>query len=138
MIKIDEILGFIKEQIGIEYLESDSDIFKLGVVGDDFDELIGKFSERFKIKMDNYLWYFHADEEGQSIGGLFFRPPNKRVSRIPITPLKLLEIANVGYWNIDYPKHQLPKRRFDIMINWIFVIGFISFLAFMIIRKIVN
>ncbi|MFB6344094.1 hypothetical protein ACE1ET_20415, partial [Saccharicrinis sp. FJH62] len=138
MIRIDEILKFIKEQTGLDSLESDSDIFELGIVGDDFDELIVEFSEKYKIKMDSYLWYFHANEEGLSIGGLFFKSPNKRVNRIPITPKFLLTIANQGFWNIDYPKHELPKYRLDIIINKILVAVFVIIFGYTIIHKFIN
>ncbi|MCG6191457.1 DUF1493 family protein [Maribellus maritimus] len=138
MVRIDEILMFIKERTGLNSLESDSDIYELGIVGDDFDELIGEFSEKYKVKIDSYLWYFHADEEGQNIGGLFFKPPNKRVDRIPITPKFLCTCANQGFWNIDYPKHELPKYRFDIIINKILVAGVVIMLGYTIIRKFIN
>ncbi|MCG8579135.1 MAG: DUF1493 family protein [Bacteroidales bacterium] len=134
MISIDEILKFIQDQTGLDSLESDSDIFELGIVGDDFDDLIGRFSEKYKVQMGSYLWYFHTDEEGQNIGGLFFKPPNKRVERIPITPRVLLDIANHGSWNIFYPKHRLPKYRIDTLINWIFATGVIFFFIYTLVR----
>jgi hypothetical protein len=57
------------------------------------------------------------DEEGQNLGGLFFSPPYQRVSRIPVTPDKLLLFANLGKWHMQYPTHKLPKFRLDILMT---------------------
>jgi hypothetical protein len=62
---------------------------------------------------------------GTSIGGAFFRPPYERVTRIPVTPAMLLLFANSGVWEIGYPAHTLPKKRWDIIINWIAIIAFV-------------
>ena len=68
--------------------------------------------------MDGFLWYFHYGEEANSFpSGLFFKPPNYRVERIPITPEMLLQFAKSGKWAIDYPEHTLPKVRYDMVIN---------------------
>ena len=138
MIKIEEIINFIEGETGLDTLKEDSDIYEHGVSGDDFDELIGKYSLKYNVKMDSYLWYFHADEEGQNIGAIFFKPPNKRVVRIPITPMILLTFANKGSWEIDYPKHQLPKYRFDIIINQILFTAFLITMVYYFILKIIK
>jgi hypothetical protein len=69
-----EINDFIKNFTG-ENLESfDVDIFKdLRISGDDFHEMIFEFSKKYKVNMEDYLWYFHADEEGiMNLGAFFF------------------------------------------------------------------
>jgi hypothetical protein len=78
-----------------------------------------EYANIFNVDMSGYLWYFHADEEGgwNSFGSLFFQPPYRRVKHIPVTPALLLEMANKGRWDIQYPAHQLPKRRWDIIID---------------------
>jgi hypothetical protein len=98
-------------------VEPDSDLFGLGINGDDFHNMMDEFADRFHVNMDGYLWYFHTNEEGQNIGGLLFPSPNKRVKRIPVTPLMLVEAANIGMWSCVYPKHSLPTKRWDIVIN---------------------
>jgi hypothetical protein len=120
MYTVDEVIIFLKEVTGAKKIDIGSDIFyDIGVVGDDFDEMMHEFAEKFSVDMDQYLWYFHGDEEGSigSIGGFFFAPPYKRVNRIPVTPILLTEVANKGKWDIEYPDHRLPKWRFDVYIN---------------------
>ena len=116
---VTEIIDFVKKRTGSGNIASDTDIFADGTVGDDFHELIESYAKTYSVDMTNYLWYFHADEEGgwNSIGGLFFTPPYKKVQRIPVTPKLLTDIANKGKWDIYYPQHRVPKRRYDIMVN---------------------
>ena len=82
--------------------------------------------------MDNYLYYFHTDEEGHSnsIGRIFFKAPYERVKQIPVSPALLFESANEGRWLFTYPEHSLPKRRYDILINQIVVVLFIIFVIY--------
>ena len=106
----ENIVSFLTDLIGVDKITLQSDIFfDLGVVGDDFHEMIEKYQKTFNVDITNYLWYFHADEEGQSIGGGFFKAPYERVKRIPVTPKMLLDFANNGKWTIEYPVHTLPK-----------------------------
>jgi hypothetical protein len=122
----EQILDLIKTKTGTDIVISETDIFKdLGVVGDDFHEFIADYQKKYNVKMDKYLWYFHTDEEGHSIGGFFFKAPNKRVTRIPVTPKMLTEFAEIKEWNIDYPDHRLPKYRLDIIFNQFLVGGFV-------------
>ena len=113
MYHLAEILKFVEEQTGCseDHVHKNSDIVKdLGCYGDDFDDLLAKFSKNYSVDISSYRWYFHTSEEGNSIGGSFFRPPNERVEHIPVTPGMLLEFANSGKWDIEYPDHKLPKR----------------------------
>ena len=132
---IEEIKHFIVDKAGCKYEEvkEGADIdHDLGCTGDDFDELISEFSSRFNVNMENYLWYFHTDEEGNSnsIGRMFFKTPNERVKHIAVTPDVLLESANSGEWTLAYPEHKLPKRRYDILINQVIVVLFIIFVIY--------
>jgi hypothetical protein len=121
-IETTEIIDFLKELSGCKDILPDSDIFEdLGVTGNDFHEMIEKFAYRYSINMQGYLWYFHTDEEGHGFGNIFFAPPYERVKRIPVTPKMLSEFASNGIWEIKYPKHELPKRRYDFIINQIVV-----------------
>lgn len=132
----ENILTFLTDLVGREKIVSQTDIFlDLGVTGDDFHEMIEKYQKTFNVDMTSFLWYFHADEEGQSIGGGFFKAPYERVKRIPVTPQMLLDFANKGKWTIDYPEHTLPKRRYDLIINTILVIGFFIFLTIYLLNK---
>ena len=123
MYTIEEAIAFIKEISANNDVNPDTDIFKdLRITGDDFEEMIEKYGKFFSVNISNYKWYFHNKEEGLNIiGGIFFKPPNKRVERIPITPLLLTELANKGVWDIQYPEYKLPKRRYDIITNQIII-----------------
>ena len=124
--EIEAIYKFIamSEGIDVEKIHSDSDLnSELGIDGDDFSELVEKFEMEFGVRMDSYLWYFHHGEEGRSIGSLFFKPPFERVERIPVTPKILLQAAMTKEWPISYPEHQLPERRYDVLINQLIVLG---------------
>ena len=133
MAEVSEIIDFLKDKTGTDDVSENSDIGNdLGIDGDDYDELILEFSKKYNVDVSSCLWYFHCSEEGSwnSIGGSIFRSPDKRVKYIPITPVMLSDFTKIGKWNIQYPEHKLPKRRYDILINQILVIGFILFLLF--------
>ncbi len=127
-----QIDDFIKEKTGIDELQPTDDLLNnQGVGGDDFHELIEHYAKAFNVDMTTYLWYFHADEEGQNIGGVFFKPPYERVEHIPVTPALLLEMANKGRWDVQYPTYKLPKYRWDIIITQIlFALVFIFILYY--------
>jgi hypothetical protein len=119
---ITDLIKFLADLSGADDINANSDIFSdVGMAGDDFHEMIEKYAKRFSVNMDDYLWYFHCDEEGQSIGANFFKPPYARVNRIAVTPAMLAEFANTGKWSIDYPEHHVPKKRYDLLINSIVV-----------------
>jgi hypothetical protein len=97
MYALDDIIEFIKEQTAIKDVNPEDDLLNdLGCSGDDHHEFMAEYAKKHKVDMNSYLWYFHADEEGQNIGSTFFKPPYERVKHIPITPLILLESANKG------------------------------------------
>ena len=132
----ENIISFVKDLAGLDKITSQTDIFfDLGVTGDDFHELIDEYSKKFNVDMFPYLWYFHADEEGNSFGVSFFKPPYERVKRIPVTPKMLSDFANKGKWSIAYPEHTLPKRRYDIIINRVLVFGFLIYIAIKLLNK---
>ena len=132
----DEIIEFVKENTGYDNIASDTDIFGVGITGDDFHELIEDFAKTYSVDMKNYRWYFHANEEGGDlVGEIFFPPPYKRVERIPVTPSLLTEFANSGKWTIKYPKHQIPKKRYDFLINNILLAAFIVFAIMVVLKK---
>jgi len=128
MYNLTDILDLVSKKTGCQDATVSSDIESdLGCYGDDFHELITEYSKIFSVDMTSYLWYFHTGEEGNSFGGHFFKAPYERVKRIPVTPDMLLEFANKGKWDLQYPKHKIPKRRFDLLINLILLFGAIAF-----------
>ncbi|RZK04105.1 MAG: DUF1493 family protein, partial [Flavobacterium sp.] len=110
-IKMEELLAFLKDEIGFDEVFEDSDIERdLGSTGDDFSELMEKYALRYNVDMDSYLWYFHHAEEGLS-GMSFFSRPNELVKHIPVTPRLLYAFAQKGKWDLAYPEHELPKTK---------------------------
>jgi hypothetical protein len=117
-VPLADVLSFVRRETERPDAEAGEDIFAdLHCTAKDFTKLIEKFGRRFNIDTSNYRWYFHTNEEDHSIGGMFFKPPFERVKRIPVTAEMLWEMANVGYWNIEYPEHEIPSSRVDYLIN---------------------
>ena len=131
MYKLDDILKFVSENTGTDNVTAYSDIdTELGCTADDFGDLMGAFAKQYKIDMSTYLWYFHTVEEGHnlSIGRSFYKTPYELVTRIPVTPGMLLKFAQKGKWDIIYPEHKIPKRRYDILINQLLIVGLLLIL----------
>ena len=101
-------------------MQAYDDLFAQGFTGKRFTELVRSFSQKFRVNTDNYLWYFHTDEEGMNVGSVFFKAPYQRVQRIPVTPFMLADFANKGYWEIHYPAHEIPASRLDHLLNILF------------------
>lgn len=127
----DNLIEFLGELSGEGNILPESDIFReIGMVGDDFHEMIEKYALKYNVNMDGYLWYFHADDEGEpGIGQFLFPPPYEIANRIAVTPVMLTHFANTGKWDIEYPKHDIPKR-YDLLVNTI--VGLIFFIAIII------
>jgi len=104
---------------GTHLLSDDADIFdSFGIEGDDASEFIERFATQFKIDTSNYRWYFHHGEEGfVNVGAWLFKPPYRRVDRIPITPQVLAEAVRTKQWPLEYPAHKLASVRWDIRFN---------------------
>jgi hypothetical protein len=127
------IHDFIRQYSGTTNFSSDSDIFaELEITGDDFDDFIQEFQRKFDVDMSSYLWYFHSDEEGISVFGSIFKPSHKRVDRIPVSPKMLLDFANRKKWDLIYPEHSLPKRRYDLILgSMILFCGLIALIIYL-------
>ena len=126
MITEKEIIDFIETEYWKSNLQSNSDIFTLlKIDGDDCEELLSKYAEKYNVDMNDFLWYFHYQEEGSltfNLGSLFFKNPHNRVKEIPITPKMLTKFAETKKWEINYPYHKLPEKRKDILLNKIVLI----------------
>ncbi|OYW36564.1 MAG: hypothetical protein B7Z42_12010 [Brevundimonas sp. 12-68-7] len=110
-------------------LDGEADLFALyGIEGDDAFEFMDAFVNRFDVEVDGYRWYFHHAEEGMNIGGWFFKPPYRRVQRMPITPDLMVEAIDGKHWPVQYPPHDLPTVRWDIRVNqMMFVVPVVLF-----------
>ncbi|MCC9166897.1 DUF1493 family protein [Pontibacter harenae] len=120
MSQIDDMIEFVIDYTSVKEVKADTDIYDdLHLVGDDFHDFIHVYAQKYEVDMSEYLWYFHGDEEGISLGGMFFEPPYARVKRIPVTPELLAVFAANTKWKIDYPAHHIPERRYHLLINLI-------------------
>lgn len=137
MYKIEDLINFVQVETASENVSPDADLeFDIRITGDDYFELMEKYSKQFHVNLDGFLWYFHCDEEAsQGIGGLLFSSPRKRVNHIPITLKVLLEYANKGFWDMKYPDHKLPRFRNNLIINQILMFLFLLFIFFFCYKK---
>jgi len=114
---ITEIIHFVAIESGakIDIIHANTDIVdELGFVGDDFHELMTSYSNKYQVNMDEYLWYFHSEDEGLNIWSFIFKSPSAKVNRIPVTPEMLLNFAVKSKWQVVYPEHKVPTNRNDI------------------------
>lgn len=132
---IEQIYAFIEKECGCQgqALQPNADIFHdLGITGDDFFAFIASYSQKFQVNMDDYLWYFHSNEEGLNFCGLIFKPPNEKVKRIAVTPMMLLRFANSNRWHIAYPEHDRQTNRKDLVCNnMVYLLLLLFLLAFL-------
>lgn len=115
-----EITDFVCEFIACkETVSPATELEKgMGITGDDFDELIQKYSEKFNVDMTDYKWFFHTVEESCNIS-ILFKSPDKYVENIPVTIKMLIEFANSGKWDVKYPEYEIPPARYDIYESYI-------------------
>ena len=131
MVDTAKIVEFIEDYWGEKTAPAEGEcVFeKLGIDGDDAFEFMEKYSEAFSVNLDDYRWYFHNGEEGWGLGAILFKPPYRRVCHIPITIETLANSASLGKWTTNYPEHELPKHRYDVLFNQLFVL-FLLLLVF--------
>jgi hypothetical protein len=128
MATFEEVVKLVRQQTGspgpitrATSLQAD-----LAVYGDDMDDLLAAYAKRFGVNLSGYLWYFHTGEEGWNIGGLIFPPPNARVRQMPITVGMLHDFAQLGRWGLEYPAHERPQSRPDLLVNQLLIMGAIG------------
>ncbi|OKH18113.1 DUF1493 family protein [[Limnothrix rosea] IAM M-220] len=120
MVAIAEVYRFIQTELEVSetLLNPDTDLFQtFDLQADACNDFMKSFGEEFKVDLDNYLWYFHHGEAGLNIGGFIFAPPYRRVERLAITPEILQKAATKKRWKLQYPDHDIPKKRWDMVIN---------------------
>jgi hypothetical protein len=132
------IYAFLSEEVGVDTacLKHDTSLQDdLGVAGDDFDELVGDYAERFGVDISGYRWYFHHDAEGSGPADLFFKQPS--YERIAVTPTLLLESANAGRWMLEYPQHRGPRRRIhQSLLSCLFILVILMLFPWAVMRAI--
>ena len=134
--QLTDIISFVAVETASKKVHENSDIDRdLRWTGDDFDELMEKYAQRYQVDMSSYLWYFHSAEEGNNLGSAFFKAPNELVEHIPITPKMLFEFAQKGKWDLEYPEHTLPKRRYDLIVNGVLVVLSLILLRYFVVMK---
>ncbi len=132
----DEVAEFVKEHAAFRgpMTEATSLQSDIRLYGDDVDDLLAAYAERFGVDLTGYLWYFHTGEEGFNLGAVFFPPPNARVPEIPITLGMLHDFARRGRWAVEYPRHSPPRSRPDLRINQLLTLGFVGVVVVVVVR----
>ncbi|WP_214229585.1 DUF1493 family protein [Pedobacter sp. B4-66] len=111
---IENIIDFLKEQSLEDEINPQTNVCDdIGMSGDDFDEMMTAFAEKFSVDMTSYLWYFHAEEEGSWTSLSLFPRANEQVKRIPLTPTILTDFANLGKWSVIYPEHKVTLTEYN-------------------------
>jgi hypothetical protein len=136
--RAEEIHALVRKHTGAQgLLSEETDLHgDLGLILPDLDEFLAEFAERFSVDLSGFLWYFHTDEDGVSPGRLFFAAPQDRVTRIPLRLALLYRAAELGRWPVDYPKHSLPPRRWDIVVNQCLAVAAALWLLWWLARKV--
>lgn len=134
--RVEEINALVRKHTGFRgRLSEEVNLFPdLFLLEPDLDELLTDFAERFRVDLAGFRWYVHTDEDGVSVGRFFFRAPQDRVTRIPISLGLLYRAAEIGRWPIDYPEHSLPARRWDRLIDLCMVCGIAAWLLWSLVR----
>lgn len=121
-----ELIALIADKVGVraEEVLPDADIEKdLGCTGDDFFELMEAYAKRFNVDMSGFIWYFHTHDEGMATLDLLpGMPPSIQVERIPVSLNLLVQMAQLGKWDVPYPPHVLQPRytMSEKVIRWLF------------------
>jgi len=136
--RVEEINALVREHTGARgALSEDTDLHgDLGLISLDLEEFLSEFAARFGVDLSGFLWYFHTDEDGVSPGRLFFAAPQDRVARIPLRLALLYRAAELGRWPVDYPKHSLPPRRWDVLVNQCLVAATVLGMLWWVARKV--
>jgi hypothetical protein len=129
-VTLAEIIAFVRNETDYpSYLDEHTSLQdKLGVHGDELDDLLLRFAQRFRVDMSGYRWYFHTCEDGLNPFWVLIPPPNKRVHQIPITLAVLLKSARGKSWAVEYPPHR-PLTRWDNVALWIALVTVIASIA---------
>jgi acyl carrier protein len=130
-----DISSFLASQLGVDeatLAPDDSLLDDCGVDGDDFDDLMEAFSQRFEVDLSGYRWEFHHQGEA-GLSSLFFRHTEDRIA---VTPRLLLECANAGKWPIEYPSTRRSSRWYEFPASVVLLFGIILLFPNVIMRLI--
>ncbi len=80
--------------------------------GDDADEFIDGFSERFGVDLGGFVDVFHYDPDEPPMGRFrLLGPDGQKLERIPLTLAMLEAAARDGRWAYPYPPHEVKTSR---------------------------
>lgn len=109
-----------KGDVEIDFLDA------FDLEGDNANEFLEEYAERFNVDLESFLWYFHynADEP----------PMYRRVKPVdqngrafhlrPITLEQLVQAAEAGRWLETYPEHTVRKSKILMIVLLTLLIGF--------------
>lgn len=116
---VAEINALVRKHTGARgMLSEETDLHSdLRLISLDLEEFLDEFAKRFDVDLSEFLWYFHTEEDGVSLGRLFFAAPQDLVTRIPLRLALFYQAVELGRWPVDYPEHSLPRRRWDVVVD---------------------
>lgn len=104
------ICSYWSDHPKIEKLADNDDLFAyFNYEGDYASEFMEAFDDEFDVNFNNYLWYFHQQDEppGRNFANLIIKRPWMRVDRIPVTVLSLTNAILAKEWCVNYPNHDI-------------------------------
>ena len=100
--------------------------------GDDADEFLEAYADRFAVDLSSLIWYIHynADEPPGIRRVLPIANDGKVIPYIPITLQHLVDAADRGRWEFDYPDHSVRHRRGQMFVALLVLIGLAAIFGF--------
>ena len=85
-----------------------------GMEGDDANEFLEAYADRFGVDMSGFRWEFHyvADEPPFRRRVLPVDVNGEVIPFMPVTLHQLIRAAETGRWRFDYPEHTIRISRF--------------------------
>ena len=93
--------------------ELDDLLGAFGMEGDDANEFLEAYADRFGVDMSGFRWEFHyvADEPPFRRRVLPVDRDGKVIPFLPVTLRQLTRAAEAGQWQFDYPEHRIRISR---------------------------
>jgi hypothetical protein len=108
-----EILSLLAEMGGRmpDDAEQADIVGRFGMDGADITEFLDAYSQRFNVRLNTLLWYFHYFDEPPYYRRVFAIGADGRdVPLMPITVDMLVKGAESGNWPVVYPDHREEIR----------------------------
>jgi len=107
----EDILALAAEYSGGKSNGSERDdlLGAFGMSGDDANEFLEAYADKYGVDMSEFRWEFHyiADEPPYRRRVFPLDKDGKVIPFMPVTLPQLVRAAGAGRWRFDYPEHTL-------------------------------